>query len=50
MDDIKLFAKNKKQLETGINNKNIQPGYRNGIWYRKLSHAHNEMWKKRKEK
>ena len=24
-----------------INNKNIQPGYRNGIWYRKIYHANN---------
>ena len=25
MDDIKLFAKNEKELETDSNNKNIQP-------------------------
>ena len=29
-----------KKLET--NNKNIQPGYRNRIWHRKIGHAHNE--------
>ena len=28
-------------------NKNIRPGYRNGIWHRKMCHAHNENWKKR---
>ena len=31
MDDIKIFVKNKKELETDTNNKNIQRGYRNGI-------------------
>ena len=37
MDDIKVFAE--KKLETGTDNKNIQPGYRNGIWHEKMSHA-----------
>ena len=31
MDDIKIFAKNEKELETDTNMKNIQSGYRNGI-------------------
>ena len=31
LDDIKLFARNVKDLETDANNKNIQSGYRNGI-------------------
>ena len=32
IDDIKIFTKNSIELETDTNNKNIQPGYRNGIW------------------
>ena len=28
------------------NNKNIQQGYRNGIWYRKICHAHDKKWKR----
>ena len=35
MDNIKLFAQNEKELETDTNNKNIWPGYRNGIWHKK---------------
>ena len=31
------------------NSKNIQPGYRNRIWYWKVYHAENENWKKKKE-
>ena len=32
MDDIKLLAKNRKIIEDlNTNNKNIQPGYRDGI-------------------
>ena len=26
--------------------KNIQPGYRNGIWDWKMSHAYDEKWKR----
>ena len=26
------------------NNKNIQPGYKNGVWYRKMCHAYKEKW------
>ena len=25
---------------------NIQPGHRNGIWYCKMRHVHNEKWKR----
>ena len=46
MDNIKLFAKNQKDLEFNTNNKNIQSGYRNGIWHRKVSHVNNEKRKK----
>ena len=46
IDNIMLFAKNEKELETGSNNKNIEPEYRNGIWLRKMCHAQNEKWKK----
>ena len=45
MDDIKLFAKNEKDLETLIQNyENIQSRYRKGIWHRKLRHACNKKW------
>ena len=34
MDDIKIFAKNKKRTgNPDTNNKNIQPGCRNGTWH-----------------
>ena len=36
MDKIKTFTKNEKELETDISNKNIQPGYKNWILYRKM--------------
>ena len=32
MDDIKLFAKKERQLETQIQAVNIKSRYRNGIW------------------
>ena len=38
INDIKLFAKKKKGKRSGYsdkNNKNIQPGYENGIRHRK---------------
>ena len=38
MDGMKLFAKNEKE-KTDTNIKNIQPGYRNGIWHRKMCHT-----------
>ena len=43
IDDIKLFAKNDKELEILVE-KNIQPGYRNGIWHWKMYLAPNEKW------
>ena len=30
--DIKIFVKNEKELNTYTKDKNMQPGYRNGIW------------------
>ena len=45
MDDIKRSAKKEKELETDTNHITIQPGYRNGVWHRKMYHAHNEKWK-----
>ena len=50
MDDIKLFAKTEEKMEAGTNNKNIQSGYRNGIWHRIMCHARNENWKKTNNK
>ena len=35
-----------KKMETDTNNKNILPGYRNGIWHRKMGYANNEKWEK----
>ena len=35
-DYIRLFAQNEKRIgHSNIYNKNIEPGYRNGIWHRK---------------
>ena len=45
MDDIKLFAKTEKELETNTRSQNTQSGYRNGIWHTKMRHASNEKWK-----
>ena len=36
----------KDTADPDTNNKNIQPGYKNGIWYRKMYHAHDENWKR----
>ena len=58
LQDIKVFAKKKKKKKTEkktktktgdpeTNNKNIQPGYRNGIWHRKTCHVDNEKCDKR---
>ena len=44
MDDIKLFAKNEKELETLTGSENIQSGRRNGIRHKKMHHANNEKW------
>ena len=42
MNEIKPFSKKlKRSGESGRNNKNIQPQYGNGIWHRKICHAHN---------
>ena len=37
----------KKNGDSDTNDKNIQPGYGNGICHRKLCHAHNRKWKKK---
>ena len=48
MDDIKLFEKKRKRTgDSYADNKNIQPGYKNGIWQWKICQADNENWKKR---
>ena len=44
MDNIKLFAKNKTELETNICSENTQLGHRDGIWQRKMRHVCNEKW------
>ena len=46
IDDIKLLAKNEKELETNTRNTNIQSGHRDGIWQRKMRHASNENGKR----
>ena len=40
MDDIKLFAKNEKELKTLMHTENIQSGH--GIWYCKMRNASKE--------
>ena len=48
MDDIKVSTKKWKRTgNPNTNNKNIQPGYRNGIWHWKLCQADNEKSTKR---
>ena len=45
MDDIKLFVKNKKELETLIPSvRKYSQGQKNGIWQRKIGLARNEKW------
>ena len=39
MDDMKLFAKNEKELENLIH-----AGHQDGIQHRKMCHASNEKW------
>ena len=39
---MKLFAKSEKELKTLSDH--IKLGYRDGIWPRKMKHAHNENW------
>ena len=44
MDDIKLFAKCKKRIgNSDTNNENIQPGYWNEIWLRKMESGKREI-------
>ena len=46
--DIKIFAKKWKRTgDFDTNNKNIQSGYRIGIWQLKMCHGHNEKREKR---
>ena len=40
--DIKLFAKDEKELETNTSNENRHSGYRDGIWHRKMRHPSHE--------
>ena len=48
IDDIKYSQKKKKKKRTrDTNNKNIQLGYRNGIWHRKMCHVDNQKWEKK---
>ena len=42
MGDIKLFAKNEKELETYKDSEDIQSRYRDGISKRKLCNTNNE--------
>ena len=42
------LQKRKRIGDSGTTNKNIQSGYRNGIWHRKMCHARNEKRKKTK--
>ena len=46
MDDSKLFDKNEKRIgNLNTDRENIQSGYRDGIWHRKICHANNEKRK-----
>ena len=46
MDNIKVFAKKMKKIgDSNTINKNLYSTYRDGIWLRKICHAHNEKWK-----
>ena len=43
IDYINVFTKRQKRIgDLDTNNRYIQPGYRKGIWHRKLCHAHGE--------
>ena len=46
IDNIKLFAKTEKELETLIQKIRIQSRYRNGTYYRKMCHVNSEKGKK----
>ena len=46
MDDIKVFAKNEKRVgNPSTGSGNIQSGYSDRIWPRKMWQADNENWK-----
>ena len=45
IDDIKLFTKNEKELETDTNHDYKKPRYRDGIWHGKMCHTYKEKWK-----
>ena len=42
VEDIKLFAKNEKELETNTRSENIHSGHWDGIWGRKIYNVSNE--------
>ena len=46
--NIKLFAKNVKSGNPNRGGENIQSGYRDGIWHRKMCLAYNDRLKKTK--
>ena len=46
-NNMNYSQKNEQELQAHTNNKTIQPGYRNGIWYWKMYHASDEKWKKK---
>ena len=46
IDDIKLLTRNKKELDSDTSHKNIQQGYTNRIWLRKMCLSHNEKGEK----
>ena len=48
MDGIKVFYKKGKRTgDLDTNNRDIQPGYWNGIWHGKMCHTDNEKeWKR----
>ena len=45
MNDIKIFTENETR-SPDTNNKNIQPGYRSGIWHRKMWNTENKKLKR----
>ena len=47
IDNIKVFAKNEIEFESLIQiMKILQPGYKNGIWHRKMHRTHKEKREK----
>ena len=50
MDDIKLFTKNEKKIgKPYTSSENVQSGYRDGIWHRKIHHVDNEKQETRRD-